>query len=77
MEWFNYYGLIIMALIMMPNIVYAVKNRGGESAYRNRFVEALEQVGRYACFALMIINIPYTCIGFWFPYPLPTPIEHI
>lgn len=70
MEWFNYYGLAIMAIIMIPNIVYAVKHRGGESAYQNRFVEALEQIGRYACFALMIINIPYACFGFWFPNAL-------
>ena len=29
MSWFNYYGLIIMAIIMIPNIVYAVKQKDG------------------------------------------------
>ena len=28
MSWFNYYGLIIVAIILTPNIVYAVKNKG-------------------------------------------------
>ena len=59
MSWFNYYGLAIMAIIMIPNIVYAVKHKGGaENGYRNRAAEVLEQIGRYGCMALMIFNIP-------------------
>ena len=23
-EWFNYYGLIIMSLMMIPNIIFAI-----------------------------------------------------
>lgn len=65
MGWFNYYGLAVMAVIMLPNIVYAAKHKGGDN-YRNRAVEIAEQIGRYACFALMIFNIPYTYFNFWF-----------
>ena len=25
MSWFNYAGLVIVAIIMMPNIIYAIK----------------------------------------------------
>lgn len=36
MGWFNYYGLIIMAVIMIPNIVYAVKNKQTSAPYDNK-----------------------------------------
>ena len=71
MKWFNYYGLAIMAVIMLPNIVYFVKHKNdAANAYNNKTVTVLEQIGRYACFVLMIFNIPYTYFGFWFDYAL-------
>ena len=67
MGWFNYYGLIIIAIIMIPNIIFAFKHKEAfTNTYKNRAVEIMEQVGRYACFALMIFNIPYTYFNFWF-----------
>lgn len=69
MSWFNYYGLVIIVLIMVPNVVFAVCHKDGfENKYKNKLCEAFEQVGRYACFALMIFNIPYTYLGYYFPY---------
>ena len=71
MDWFNYYGLIIIAIIMIPNIIFAIKHKDGfENIYKNKAVEVLEQIGRYACFVLMIFNIPYTYFNFWFDYAL-------
>lgn len=70
MGWFNYYGLAVMAIIMIPNIVYAVKNKNAVNKYHNKAVEIAEQIGRYACLALMVFNIPYTYFGFWFDYAL-------
>ena len=71
MQWFNYYGLIIIAIIMIPNIIFAIKRKEEfENQYQNKVVEILEQVGRYACFFLMIFNIPYTYLNFWFDYAL-------
>ena len=67
MGWFNYYGLTIIAIIMIPNIIFAIKNKDGfANTYKNKAVEVLEQIGRYACFVLMIFNIPYTYFNFWF-----------
>lgn len=67
MGWFNIYGLIIIAVIMIPNIVFAIKNKNGfENLQNNKITEILEQIGRFSCFVLMIFNIPYTYIGFWF-----------
>ena len=71
MGWFNYYGLAIMAVIMLPNIVYAVKHKDdAANTYNNKSVVIAEQVGRYGCFVLMIFNIPYTYFNFWFSYAL-------
>lgn len=70
MGWFNYYGLAIMAVIMIPNIVYAVKNKNPVSTYHNKAVEVFEQIGRYGCMLFMIFNIPYTYFNFWFDYAL-------
>lgn len=67
MGWFNYYGLIAMALLMLPNIIYAW---GDAAAYEKRtrikWLEIIEQTGRYGCFTFMIFNVPYTYFGFWF-----------
>lgn len=70
MDWFNYYGLIIMAIIMIPNIIYAVKHKNSEKATGNKVLEILEQIGRYGCFILMIFNVPYTYFNFWFRHAL-------
>ncbi len=67
MGWFNYYGLAVMAIIMIPNIVYAVKHANdGCDTCNNKAVIIAEQIGRYGCFVFMIFNIPYTYFGFWF-----------
>ncbi len=71
MVWFNYHGLIIMALIMIPNIVYAATHKNDEiGAYRNKATVIAEQIGRYGCFVLMIFNIPHTYFNFWFDLAL-------
>ena len=64
-EWFNYYGLIIMVLMIVPNIIFAITHKNNQPQV-NKTIEALEQVGRYGCFALMIFNIPFVCSGFYF-----------
>ena len=67
MGWFNYYGLIAVAVILIPNIVCAVWDK---NAFVNRCQRKalliLEQIGRYGCMAFMIFNVPYTYFGFWF-----------
>ena len=65
MGWFNYYGLAIIAVIMIPNIVYAVKNKSVKS-YSNKSIEIIEQIGRYACMFFMVFNVPFTYFNFWF-----------
>lgn len=59
MEFINFYGLAFMLVIMIPNIIFAVKNKDGfENLWKNKFVELFEQIGRFGCFAFMIVIIP-------------------
>ena len=66
MEWFNVFGLMFMAVILIPNILFAVKCKDGfENKWKNRTVETVEQIGRFGCFGFMIFNIPGTWFGWW------------
>ena len=64
MGWINIFGLVFMVIIMIPNVIFALKCKDGfENKWENKFIEALEQIGRYGCFAFMVINIPKTGFG--------------
>lgn len=53
-----------MVIIMIPNVIFALKCKDGfENRWENKAVEVLEQIGRYGCFAFMVINIPKTWFG--------------
>ena len=66
MDRFNIFGLIFIAIIMIPNIIYAIKCKDGFiNKWSNKTVELLEQIGRFGCFGFMIINIPGTWFGWW------------
>ena len=56
-SWINIFGLIIVALLLIPNIIYAFKFRGVENQCRSSAMNKLEQIGRYGCMFLMIFNI--------------------
>lgn len=63
---FNVFGLIFIVLIMIPNIIYAIKCKDGyDNKWNNKVVMILEQIGRYGCIIFMIINIPNTWFGWW------------
>ncbi|MBP3569580.1 MAG: hypothetical protein J6K04_10495 [Lachnospiraceae bacterium] len=64
MDWLNIFGLIFIIIIMIPNIIFAVKCKDGfANKWQNKTVELLEQIGRFGCFGFMIINIPGTWFG--------------
>ncbi|MDD7506892.1 MAG: hypothetical protein SPI46_02655 [Eubacteriales bacterium] len=66
MGWFNVFGLIFIVVIMIPNIVFAIKRKDGfDNKWDNKFVEFIEQAGRFGCFGFMIFNIPGTWFGWW------------
>lgn len=64
MGWINMFGLVFMVIIMIPNVIFALKCKDGfGNRWENKAVEVLEQIGRYGCFAFMVINIPKTWFG--------------
>ena len=62
----NIYGLIIMAIVMIPNVIFAIKEKNFESKYDNKVVEIIEQIGRFGSMGLMIFNIPLLEFDYWF-----------
>ena len=67
MDWLNIYGLITMIIIMVPNIIFAIKEKSFESKYNNKIVEFIEQIGRFGSMGLMIFNIPLLDYGYFLP----------
>lgn len=60
----NLFGGIIVVLMLLPNIVYAVRFRDAENKCTNRLLNILEQVGRYASMALMVLPLGVWKFGF-------------
>ena len=66
MEFINIFGLIFTFALIIPNIIYALKCKGGfENKWNNKIIEVTEQIGRFGSIAFMIINIPGTYFGWW------------
>ena len=66
MEWFNVFGLVFISVIMLPNIVFAVRCKDGfVNRWNNKVLEIFEQMGRFGCFGFMIFNVPGTWFGWW------------
>ena len=66
MNWLNIYGLLIVILIMIPNIIFMMKEKNFESKYSNKIVEIIEQIGRLGSIGLIVFNIPLLDYGYWF-----------
>ena len=62
--WLNLIGLILVVLLLIPNIIYAVKEKDRQNKCQNRFMNILEQTGRHACMFLMVFNIGIAEVGF-------------
>ncbi len=60
----NLMGLILVVLLLIPNIVYAIKFKGQNNKCTNKVMNILEQIGRYACMFLMVFNIGIAEFGF-------------
>ena len=63
-NWLNVFGLILVVLILIPNIIYAIKFKDVKNECTNKFMNILEQIGRYACMFFMVFNIGLAKFGF-------------
>ena len=62
--WINVFGAVVVILMLIPNIVYAIKNRDEKNLCTNRLMNLIEQVGRYACIVLMWLPLLVWKFGF-------------
>lgn len=63
-NWINIYGFVLIALMLMPNIVYFRKNPDKENRCTNKAMNILEEVGRILCVFFMCFNIGLAEFGF-------------
>lgn len=64
MNWINFYGLVIMILLLIPNIHFGLTNKNIENKCNNKVMNLLEQVGRYGTMLLMVFHIGILEFGF-------------
>ena len=64
MNWLNISGLIFVVLLLIPNIIYAIKVKNQKNKCSNKFLNVMEQIGRYGCMFLMVFNIGIAEFGF-------------
>ncbi len=64
LRWLNVFGIITIILLLIPNIVYAIRCKKKEKDPPARFMDVLEQIGRYGCMFLMVFNAGLTEFGF-------------
>ncbi|MBP3654249.1 MAG: hypothetical protein J6J04_02310 [Oscillospiraceae bacterium] len=60
----NGFGLIIVLLMLLPNILYTVRFPGVENRCTNAIAIIAEQIGRYASMALMVLPLGVWKFGF-------------
>ncbi len=63
-SWLNIFGLVIVILMLLPNIIYAVKIHGIENKCKNKVMNIIEQIGRFSSMFLIIFNIGLAESGF-------------
>ena len=62
--WINIFGGIFVTLMLIPNIVYAIKHKDEKNLCTNKFMNIIEQIGRYACIVLMWLPVLVWKFGF-------------
>ena len=51
-SWLNIFGLILVVLLLVPNIIYAVKEKNQENNYLETRKETLEEIDSEVIFLL-------------------------
>ncbi len=69
--WINVFGTMIVVIMLVPNIIYVIKNEDLENKYKNKLVNTVEQLGRYVSLILTIFPIGiygFKNVGFMLVY---------
>ena len=65
--WINFFNLIILILMMIPNIIYSFKyknKKNKKNKCKNVLMNILEQIGRYSCMFLMVFPLVVWKFGY-------------
>lgn len=62
--WLNFFGVILVILLMIPNLIYLLKGKKRKRNCTNKWMNLLEQIGRYASIVCMVVSIGVTELGF-------------
>ena len=66
LNWISWMGLAVVAVMLVPNLLWAARGAGTAQSRRvPRVAAAAEQVGRCACMALMILPLGVGEFGFF------------
>lgn len=63
-NWINLFNAVIIVLMLIPNIIYAIKNKNKSPKTDNKTLSIVEQIGRYSCIVLMILPLFIKEFGF-------------
>ena len=59
LDWLNLLGLTMVVLLLIPDIIYAIKNKDQENKSKNTFMNIIKQIGRYGCMFFMIFLLDF------------------
>ena len=62
--WINVFGAAFVILMLVPNIIYALKNKDEKNLCSSTLINVMEQIGRYACIILMWLPLLVWEFGF-------------
>ena len=63
-NWINLLNGIVVGLLLIPNIIFAIKHKNQMYAPSNKILNIMEQIGRYACIILMVLPLFVREFGF-------------
>lgn len=63
-NWINFFNVLIVVLMLIPNIIFAIRNMDRKPVKVNKALSIIEQIGRYACIVLMIFPLFKKEFGF-------------
>lgn len=64
MNWINFFGLIIVLVMLIPNMIYYKKNSTFTNKCKSRVMNTLEQLGRYGSMLWMVAPFGGKKLGF-------------
>lgn len=62
--WINLFGLGIIVIMMVPNLIYARKAMPQDSSRQSKVLTIIEQIGRYGSMLFMVLPILVWKFGF-------------